>query len=279
MPDSSPTSSTQRFYDELASDYDLIYADWERSIQRQADALDRIIRGELTGPSLTVLDCTCGIGTQAIGLAMRGYQVRGTDLSPASVARAAAESEKLGLKLSFAVADVRDLANQVEGTYDVVLSGDNALPHLLTDADLLRALRAVRTKLRPNGLFLASIRDYDRLAIERPRLDQPRVIDGPDGRRVTFQVWDWSDAGPIYTVHQFIVQERGSEWKTTHAATEYRALQREELTALLKQGGFVDIRWRLPDETAFFQPIVTARGDSAGPRDQAVPCSELNRTD
>ena len=259
MSESDPTASTRRFYDELASYHHLIFGDWEQSIQRQASALDRIIRSELTGPPLSVLDCTCGIGTQAIGLAERGYQVRGTDLSPAAVRRAARESRKRGLKMTFAVADVRELDSLVSGLYDVVLSCDNALPHLLTDEDLLRALRAVHSKLRPGGLFIASIRDYDRLGAERPRVDPPRVIDGPNGRRIVFQVWDWSTDGPLYAVHQFIVQEGERGWKTAHSATDYRALKRDELAALLKQVGLVEIRWRMPDETSFFQPVVTAR--------------------
>ena len=259
MSESDPAVSTRRFYDELASNYHLIFADWEQSIQRQAAALDRIIRTELTEPPWSVLDCTCGIGTQAIGLAERGYQVHGTDLSPAAVRRAARECRTRGLKLTFAVADVRELDKLVGGAFDVVLSCDNALPHLLTDEDLLRALSAAAAKVHPDGLFLASIRDYDRLAAERPRVDSPRVIDGPNGRRVVFQVWDWAADGQTYTTHQFIVQECARGWKTAHHETQYRALNRDDLATLLKQAGYVEVRWRMPDETAFFQPIVTAR--------------------
>lgn len=36
----SNSSETQSFYDDLASDYHLVYADWDRSIERQAAALD-----------------------------------------------------------------------------------------------------------------------------------------------------------------------------------------------------------------------------------------------
>ena len=85
-----PGTSVAHFYDELADDYHLIYADWEASIRRQGDALDALIGQDRA----VVLDCSCGIGTQAIGLALRGHRVTGTDLSPRAAARAAREATR-----------------------------------------------------------------------------------------------------------------------------------------------------------------------------------------
>lgn len=75
------------FYDGFAADYHLVYGDdWESAVERHGEALARLIRG-LRPEALDVLDCSCGIGTQAIGLARRGYRVHGTDLSPRRRAR------------------------------------------------------------------------------------------------------------------------------------------------------------------------------------------------
>ncbi|MBV9279172.1 MAG: methyltransferase domain-containing protein, partial [Chloroflexi bacterium] len=83
----------QQFYDELAASYHLIFADWRGgSMPRQGEALDRLIRAGLGPPPRSVLDCSCGIGTQSIGLALQGYRVRGTDLSPRAVERARREA-------------------------------------------------------------------------------------------------------------------------------------------------------------------------------------------
>jgi hypothetical protein len=41
--------------------------------------------------------------------------------------------------------------------------------------------------VREGGLFLASIRNYDELLKERPRVTTPKVMETPDGRRVYFQ--------------------------------------------------------------------------------------------
>ena len=149
------------FYDGLASDYHLVYGDrWDEAVERQGAALDRLIRHARPGAT-DILDCSCGIGTQAIGLARRGYRVSGTDLSQRSVERARLEAARLGAEIAFGVADFRDLA-KVAGEFDVVISCDNAVSHLLGDADLSRALREMRSKLRPGGLLVVSTRDFDR---------------------------------------------------------------------------------------------------------------------
>ncbi len=182
-----------------------------------------------------------------------------TDLSPAAVQRAADEAEHLGVSMTFGVADMRTLATQVEGKFDVVLCCDNALPHLIADDDLLRAAANMRAKLRMGGLLLASIRDYNALARERPTFDNPRLLDGDAGRRIVFQLWDWSSDGRDYAVQQFILNEAAGQWQTLHVATRYRALLRGDLSAILQRAHFADVRWHMPHETTFYQPIVSAR--------------------
>jgi 2-polyprenyl-3-methyl-5-hydroxy-6-metoxy-1,4-benzoquinol methylase len=252
----------EKFYDHLAADYHLIFADWAASIRRHAESLDRLIQDAGLGTSrgaISVLDCTCGIGTQAIGLAERGYRVHATDLSIEAVRRAEAEARRFGVSVTFGVADVRKLRDHVAETFDVVLSCDNALPHLPADADLQLAAEQIFAAVRPGGLFIATIRDYDRILMEKPHSELPRVIDGPDGRRIVFQVWDWQDDGRTYVTNLFIVCQAGNEWQTSHFATTYRAIRRDELSAVLQQAGFSDVRWRMPEESGFFQPVVTAR--------------------
>jgi SAM-dependent methyltransferase len=250
--------SPRAFYDALAPHYHLIFADWKRSVARQAGALDRLIRDRQGPPPLSVLDCSCGIGTQAIGLARLGYRVHGTDLSPRAVERAAREAAGLGAAATFAVADFRMLDVQVPGTFDVVLSCDNALPHLLTEADLDRAARAMAAKLTRGGLLLISLRDYDDLLRQKPRATLPDVHEGPDGRRVVFQVWDWRDDSPAYRVHYFILRDADGAWQTFQRSMEYRALLRNELSAILTRAGFTGVHWHRPEETGYYQPVVTA---------------------
>ena len=253
------TDNTLPFYDQLARDYHLIFADWSKSIERQGHALDRLIRAHMPPPPLDVLDCSCGIGTQAIGLAGHGYRVHATDLSPAAVERATQEAAARSVSLTVGVADFRSLASQVEGSFDVVLSCDNSLPHLLADEDLVLAAQNMHAKLRDSGLLLISIRDYDHLTLDKPRATWPQVFDDPTGQRIVFQVWNWSDDGGTYSFSMFILLETGDGWITKHYAATYRALLRADLTAVLARAGFRDIRWHMPQDTGYHQPVVTAR--------------------
>lgn len=248
------------FYDDFAEDYHLIFADWDSAIDRQSIVLNDLILSNLANSSksqILLLDCSCGIGTQAIGLAKRGYVVTATDLSPASIQRAKRESESRGIKISFGVSDFRTLKSDVPGEFDVVLSADNAIPHLQSNDDLYLAGQNMYSKVRQDGLLVVTIRDYDALLQEKPHATQPKVFD--NGKRIAFQVWDWADDSKTYTVNQFIVQEFNGKWETKHFSSAYRALKRDELSLTLRSCGFIDVRWHMPEESGFYQPIVTAR--------------------
>jgi hypothetical protein len=85
------------------------------------------------------------------------------------------------------------------------------------------------------------------------------VFDDPQGQRVVFQVWNWQPDGRTYQVHLFILRDTAGTWQTSHYAATYRALLRDECTAILHAAGLQDIRWHLPEATGYFQPLVTAR--------------------
>ena len=155
------------FYEPLADHYHLIFDDWNKTIERQAKILNPLLAAQMHGHPLKILDCACGIGTQALGLAGFGHHVTASDLSRAQVNRAKQEAERLALDISFHISDMTSLAEITDRDFDVVAALDNALPHL-TAEQLRRAVGAAGSKLKSNGLFIAGIRDYDTLTLERP---------------------------------------------------------------------------------------------------------------
>ena len=72
-------------------------------------------------------------------------------------------------------------------------------------------------------------------------------------------MWDWSADGRTYWVNQFFVVDGDSGWQLEHHLTLYRALLREEFAAIIRQAGLAEVRWYLPEESGYYQPIVTAR--------------------
>ena len=119
------------------------------------------------------------------------------------------------------------------------------------------------TKLRSCGLFVISVRDYDRLRIDFPRTEGRRVLDGRDGRRITFQVWEWAADGNSYRLQQFIVRQSDGGWRTDCFEVEYQAFGRQVLEQAARNAGMNDVRWLEPEESGFYQPILTARKPDA----------------
>lgn len=161
-------------YDELADHYHLIFENWELSMERQAAALISVLNrncGLTTGA--TILDCACGIGTQSLGLAKLGFRVSGCDVSPRAVERARMEASRRNLDIQFSVANMLDLTHLANLQFDAVICMDNSLPHLEGAEHLLRAAEQMRSRLRPGGFLITSIRDYDHLVEERP------IVQGP----------------------------------------------------------------------------------------------------
>ena len=86
--------TSREFYDRLADEYHLIVGNWDEAVKWQGEVLDTLLRSVTGRGSLSILDCSCGIGTQAIGLALLGHRLTATDLSPRSIERAREEARR-----------------------------------------------------------------------------------------------------------------------------------------------------------------------------------------
>ena len=248
---------TSESYDELANHYHLVFENWEASVERQAAVLSSILKRKCGLESTAhILDCACGIGTQSLGLAKLGFRVTGCDISLRSVERARLEASQRSLDIQFSVANMLDLAC-FGAHFDAVICMDNALPHLESAEQPVQAAVQIRARLRPGGLLMASIRDYDRLLKERPVVQGPFFYFDHGHRRIVFQVWNWFD-DRRYTFHLYITHEIAKRWQTFHTSAVYRGLYRDEVAAALSKAGFKSARWLFQAESGFYQPIVLA---------------------
>jgi SAM-dependent methyltransferase len=241
------------FYDKLAPLHHLVFQDWEASIARQAEQLASIIHERWGREARTILDVSCGIGTQAIGLARRGFAVTASDLSAGAVERARAEASRHGVEVEFSVGDMRAAHDHHGRQFDVVISCDNSITHLLTDADLLLALRQMHDCVRPGGGCLLTVRDYDR-ELRGTGLVKPYGVREEGGvRYVIFQVWDFE--GQAYDMAMyFVADDRVSERPTTLVMrTRYNAVGTDHLLSLMKAAGFAQAE-RL--DGRFYQPVL-----------------------
>jgi SAM-dependent methyltransferase len=236
------------FYDDLADSYHLVFADWAASMERQGAWLDSLIRTEWPDTD-SVLDAACGIGTQALPLAARGYRVTASDVSTVAVARAEREAKVRGVELITTVADLRALSKSY-GEFDLVLACDNALPHLLSDAEILLALRECYACVRPGGGSLFSVRDYAGPG-SGTEVQGYGVRSTAEGRVIVFQVWDWD--GPRYDLSLYMVEERAEKRPQTRVFRgRYYAVPPARLLELMALAGFEKVR----QVDGFFQPVL-----------------------
>ena len=251
--------ATVGYYEDFAAHYSEHVPDWHGAVGRQANTLHRIITGALGCDQMSILDCTCGVGTQAIGLAALGHRVVGSDASRAAVREAHRNAVLRHVDVAFEVCDMRDLGER-DGTFDAVVSIDNSIPHLLTDRDLLRAAAGMRQRLRAGGVAVLSMRDYDGLLAgnDRPTTTRPKVWESTDGPRIAFQTWDWI-SDHCYQVEQFLLRRHGHGWNTTSfRGATYRAWRREEVSSAFRAAGFDAIHWQFPADNGFHQPVALA---------------------
>ena len=246
----------QNFYNNLAPQYDKLFLDWQAATREQAVLLARLFRDCGFDKSANILDCACGIGTQAIGLAALGYSVTASDISDGALAEAKERAARNQVKIRFERADFCALSETFSEQFDIVIAMDNALPHMLTRSALEAAVGSITKQLAPGGMFVASIRDYDALLESKPPYSPPYIHKTDKGQRVSFQTWNWD--GDHYRLTQYIIDDEEA-LQVSKFDCEYRATRREELTELLLAAGCSEVRWKFPEETGFYQPIVIAK--------------------
>ncbi len=249
-------SITQKFYDNMASHYDKLFLDWKATTKEQAILLQSIFQKFNFGQTVSILDCACGIGTQAIGLASLGYNVTASDISNGEIAEAKTRASNANVSIRFENADFCALSKVFFEKFDIVIAMDNALPHMLSSEELSRAIKSITNQIKENGIFIGSIRDYDVLFQDKPPYSPPYIHETEKGKRVSFQTWVWNN--DCYKLTQYIIDDEET-LQINKFECEYRATRREELTALFIANSCKEVIWLFPEETGFYQPIVIAR--------------------
>ena len=166
---------TQTFYDNMASSYDKLFLDWQATTHEQAEILDKLFRERGFDRSAKILDCACGIGTQAVGIAALGYDVTGSDISRAELEEARQRAEKNNVDIRFEYADFCALGDSFSEQFDIIIAMDNALPHMLSGEALEAAVSSITAQLKAGGIFVASIRDYDAMLQDKPPYSPPYI--------------------------------------------------------------------------------------------------------
>jgi len=101
----------------------------------------------------TVLDLTCGTGSQVFHLLKRGFKVTGSDISKGmlKIAKRKAKQEKIEIK--FLHGDMRTIN---VGNFDAAITIFNAIGHL-TKAGFSKTMRNIHRNLNDGGIYIFDI--------------------------------------------------------------------------------------------------------------------------
>ncbi len=243
---------TKEFYDELSPFYHLIFQDWEASIEGQANILDGIIKSEWGDKVVSIVDVSCGIGTQAIGLAKHGYEVDASDLSPQAIERAKEETKKRCLDIKYSVSDMRDSFAHHSKEFDVLISCDNSVPHLLSDLDILTAFKEFYRCIKPGGGCLITLRDYVNEKRNGIQVKPYGVRVDQGVKYIIFQTWEFH--GDIYELSMYFIRDDGSKQTETKIfRSQYYAVTVSKVVELMQEAGFKGAK---QIESEFYQPVI-----------------------
>jgi SAM-dependent methyltransferase len=249
---------TENFYNRLAPYYKFIYQNWDTSVERQAEALDSVIRDFIGEKPKTVLDVACGIGTQSIGLAKLGYRVTSSDLSFAEVEQAQQEALRYGVQIEFQVVDMRQVWETYQRQFDVVIACDNSVPHLLDDDEILLAFKQFYQCTKSGGCCIVTVRDYAQLERkDKQKQLYPRSVhQTDDGQVVMFDVWHFD--GNYYEITTYLVDDTGKPEAKTQVLRggKYYCVEISTLEKFFEEAGFREVT-TLRDR--FFQPLIIAK--------------------
>jgi SAM-dependent methyltransferase len=181
-------------YDTLADVYAFLVPDELLTPEGSAAAFAPVLEG--VPPGARVLDCACGTGELAVGLALAGFDVAASDASTGMVARTHALAARHGVSVD--VAQRRWDALEPSGDAAVVLCVGNSLVHAPGRDARRTALAAMAGALAPGGRLAVTSRGWEALRAARPGLEiGDRLVERNGVRALIVRNWaipeHWED--------------------------------------------------------------------------------------
>lgn len=234
-------NDTNEFYDAIADYYPLFYKDWDIQLEREGISLRSIFRKKGV---IRVLVAACGVGTQAIPLAELGFEVVATDPSIGMLKKAQETADERGVfdKIQFERATFDELPDVLDGVFDAIVCKGNALAHLVMDEAIETALLVFYEFLRPGGVLVLGMRDFDPFMEHRPRfLPGFDHKDDDDNEFITFEIWEYEEGPPmIATQNLYMVKGKAPKLETIKHTVSFRPLSLDEAKVVLLELGFED---------------------------------------
>lgn len=237
-------------YGALSEVYEWLIGDDKVTPARAAAAYCSGLVGPLPSRA-RVLDCACGTGQLAVGLAGLGLDVVAADASDGMVRRTQELADELGVSLRALRATWQELPDHLDDSaFDLVFCVGNSLGHAERASGRLSALAAMARLLDPGGRLVLTSRNWESVRAAGSRAEvRDRLIRRNGIDAVVSYHWQierrWDQEHHLEIV---VAQVRGDS--TVRACTErlsFWPFRYEELAAELESVG-------LEVETTTFAP-------------------------
>ncbi len=216
--------------------------------------------GELRA-GVRVLDCACGTGQLAVGLAARGFQVTATDASAEMIERTRELAAEHGAEVEALVCPWEELPAQGwEGAFDAVFCVGNSLAHAPGTEIRRAALAAMGGVLADGGVLTLTSRNWEAERAGGSRVETfDRLVrrNGTDG----LVIYAWTIADEWEARHDLEIAVAlllpGGEVHTTGERLEVWPFRHETLDDDLRAAGLSPASSTWSSETDRY--LVTAR--------------------
>jgi ubiquinone/menaquinone biosynthesis C-methylase UbiE len=222
------------------------------NINDTTDAKNAVIEGLLKKYNVrTVLDLTCGTGSQVFYLTKHGYNVIGSDFSPALLDIARKKARKEGIEVTFLKGDMR--AIQV-GQFDAAITIFNAVGHL-SKLDFAKAMRNIRNNLKDGGIYIFDICNLTAMTdkvIKDLEMSVTKEVCGAQVHMMQHTTID-RESGQLTSHDRVIIQKNSEQPKTYQSSFSLQIYTATELREILAQNGFEVLEQYDMDGTTFLE--------------------------
>jgi SAM-dependent methyltransferase len=223
-------------YDALAELYDA-YFSGKDPLERVEDLLAQY------PPPAKILDCACGTGRLALGLAERGYRAFGSDASAGMIKVARANGRAAKSKARFKEVEWSRLPRVFPQGFDLIFCLGNAIGHCRNEAEMLRALKGMFAVLKPGGILHLDSRCWETDCRQRLRYRAfPIRVCGKE-KLAWLNVWQYSRVfTDPHLIEVVIIQEKDNASSVKSFPITYYPFRVGDLKRRLRASGFADIQ-------------------------------------
>ena len=234
-------------YADFAADYEWLFADDVVGSTPEPGATSAAGRDLLSAalaalaPGAPVLDCACGIGTDALALAQRGFTVTATDGSSSMVARASERLAASGSQVTVLQSRWQDLPAKLTGRFDLALCLGNAIVHTGSTPAMVESLASIRDVLTPGGKLIVDSRNWELMYSSWPRvITAPRVRERHGLRCSSLYIWTIPESfdRPCQAEIVFLFENQAGELSHHRYELTFQPFGHADLRKAVESAGF-----------------------------------------